>query len=62
MDAIPGYDPSMGGGEMIGGVRLTLAQVAAEFRDLPIYTVQGTDIVRLKEAAAIPVDPAAIYS
>lgn len=56
-----GYDPSMGDEEGIG-VRITVADIAAMFPDLPIYTFWGQDIVRVETPRLVPVNASKVYS
>lgn len=62
---VPGYDPVMGKGKVVGSARITLARVAADFPGAPMYSFCKAEIVRVQLAndcaSLIGVDPADLY-
>lgn len=58
---MPGYDASMGNEDVVGLVRVKREEVAAEFPGLPIYSLSGTDIVRLEDSGPVRVDASQLY-
>jgi hypothetical protein len=58
---LPGYEPSMGDGEVVGPVQISPAQVAAQFPGLPIYTFSGADIVRVETTGLVAVNASDLY-
>jgi hypothetical protein len=63
---IPGYDPAMGDGEVIGAVTISLADLVADFPNLPIYSICKGEIVKVElgenGVQRVVADPADLYS
>lgn len=51
---IEGYDPTMGTDPMVLPVNITLAEIRAAFPKLPVFTIEGGDIVEICGATANP--------
>ena len=51
---IEGYDPSMGTERFVGSRYVELSEIAAAFPGLPIYTIEGGEIVDLCTGIASP--------
>jgi hypothetical protein len=59
LEDIPGFEPSMGDGEVVGTARIDLTEIGKHFPGLPIYTFSGADIV--KTEGLIPVNASDLY-
>lgn len=64
---VPGYDPSMGDGEVVGAVTVSLAEIMAHFPGLPVYSFSCGEIVEIEpgdRGAALrcrAIHPAVLY-
>jgi hypothetical protein len=45
---VPGFDPAMGDGAMVGAVSVALPEIMAAFPSLPLYSFSGGEIVKVK--------------
>jgi hypothetical protein len=45
---VPGFDPAMGDGAMVGAVSVTLPEMMAAFPGLPLYSLSGGEIVKVE--------------
>lgn len=62
---VPGFDPSLGDGAIVGAVTITLPEIMAAFPGLPIYSLFGGEIVKVEPwdqgARCHAIDPAEFY-
>jgi hypothetical protein len=62
---VPGFDPSLGDGAIVGAVTVSLPEIMAAFPGLPIYSLSGGEIVKVEPgdqgARCHAIDPAELY-
>lgn len=54
IEQVEEYDPGMGTGKIVGTRYVKLSEIADVFMDLPIYTIEGGEIVNLSTGIACP--------
>jgi len=62
---IPGLDQSMGDGELVGSVSVSLPDIITAFPGLPVYSFSGGEIVKVEPCEGSlrcsAIDPAELY-